>query len=349
MTTLLFFLGVLFLSLANGANDNFKGMATLWGGGVLSYRKALVLANIATLAGGCCAFVLGAGLLATFSGKGIVAADVLKDPQFVASFAMGAALTVICATWLHYPVSTTHSIIGALAGAAFAMPNANPLYGVLVQKAFLPLLLSPLIAVGLTYTLWQVRCLMLARSRAFVESVSVGGGSLGDITDISDRAADTGMKRFENLGHIASGFTVCFARGVNDTPKIASIWILGSTFGLSSFSIFTAIAILMVIGSLLFSFNVAKVMSKEITGMSGSQGFVGNFVTALLVLFASNFGLGVSTTHVSVGSLFGIGLVSGRAHWGKIREIALAWVLTLPIGFTFAVLVVKLIDGLNVL
>ena len=147
MTTVVFFMGVLLLSLANGANDNFKGMATLWGGGILSYRKALILANIATLAGGCAAFVLGAGLLSTFSGKGIVSTEVLQSPQFVASFAIGAALTVICATWLKYPISTTHSILGSLAGAAFALPLANPLYGVLVQKAFLPLLLSPLIAV----------------------------------------------------------------------------------------------------------------------------------------------------------------------------------------------------------
>ncbi len=344
MTTVVFFMGVLLLSLANGANDNFKGMATLWGGGILSYRKALILANIATLAGGCAAFVLGAGLLSTFSGKGIVATEVLQSPQFVASFAIGAALTVICATWFKYPISTTHSILGSLAGAAFALPLANPLYGVLVQNAFLPLLLSPLIAVGLTYVLWQVRCLVVGR---FATATSGEGGAVQTIGTSNGVSNDNGAPSegnfFERSGHIASGFTVCFARGVNDTPKIASIWLLGSTFDLSTFSIFVAIAVLMVIGSLMFSFNVAKVMSKEITGMSESQGFVGNFVTALLVLFASKLGLGVSTTHVSVGSLFGIGLVSGKAHWGKIQEIALAWVLTLPIGFGFAALSVVIL------
>lgn len=344
MTTVVFFMGVLLLSLANGANDNFKGMATLWGGGILSYRKALILANIATLAGGCAAFVLGAGLLSTFSGKGIVATEVLQSPQFVASFAIGAALTVICATWFKYPISTTHSILGSLAGAAFALPLANPLYGVLVQKAFLPLLLSPLIAVGLTFLLWHLRCLV-------VERFAVAGGGDGRSMQAVATSPDGGEQGessfFERSGHIASGFTVCFARGVNDTPKIASIWLLGTTFNLSTFSIFVAIACLMVIGSLMFSFNVAKVMSKEITGMSEQQGFVGNFVTALLVLFASKLGLGVSTTHVSVGSLFGIGLVSGKAHWGKIQEILLSWVLTLPIGFGFAALSVVLLGLFN--
>lgn len=345
LTTVVFFMGVLLLSLANGANDNFKGMATLWGGGILSYRKALILANIATLAGGCAAFVLGAGLLSTFSGKGIVSTEVLQSPQFVASFAIGAALTVICATWLKYPISTTHSILGSLAGAAFALPLANPLYGVLVQKAFLPLLLSPLIALGLTYVLWQIRCLVVGRF-ATATSSEGGSASLQTVGASNDNGTASEGNFFERSGHIASGFTVCFARGVNDTPKIASIWLLGSTFDLSTFSIFVAIAVLMVVGSLMFSFNVAKVMSKEITGMSESQGFVGNFVTALLVLFASKLGLGVSTTHVSVGSLFGIGMVSGKAHWGKIQEILLSWVLTLPIGFGFAALSVTIFEAL---
>lgn len=330
MTVVLFYLGVVLLSLANGANDNFKGMSTLWGGGVLSYRQGLVLANIATLSGGIAAFALGAGLLATFSGKGIVAPEILQNKQFAASFALGAALTVIGATWLRYPVSTTHAIIGSLAGAAFAMPMSDPHYSLLVQKAFLPLLLSPLIAIGLTYVFWQARGMLVGAT------VASGSGKTVGFSDVESEPS-----KYENIGHIASGFVVCFARGVNDTPKIASIWLLGSVFNLSALNIFISIAAMMVIGSLMFSFQVAKVMSKEITGMNGAQGFVGNFVTALLVLFASKFGLGVSTTHVSVGSLFGIGLVSGRAHWGKIREIALAWLLTLPIGFGFAALLVN--------
>ncbi|PIW62127.1 MAG: inorganic phosphate transporter, partial [Candidatus Omnitrophica bacterium CG12_big_fil_rev_8_21_14_0_65_50_5] len=55
-------------------------------------------------------------------------------------------------------------------------------------------------------------------------------------------------------------------------------------------------------------------------------------VTALLVIFASKFGMPVSTTHVSCGSLFGIGLVNGKAHWKIIGGIISAWVLTLPVA-----------------
>jgi PiT family inorganic phosphate transporter len=64
--------------------------------------------------------------------------------------------------------------------------------------------------------------------------------------------------------------------------------------------------------------------------MEPDQGFLANLVTSFLVIFASKWGMPVSTTHVSCGSLFGIGAVNGGAQWGVIRNILLAWVLTLP-------------------
>lgn len=326
----LFFIGIMLLSLANGANDNFKGMATLWGSGVLSYKQALVAANIATLIGGACAVVLGASLLRVFSGKGIVAPEVLADPVFITAFALGAAFTVIGATILRYPVSTTHSIIGALAGAAFALPGAEPLYGVLAQKTVLPLIVSPFLAAGLTWSVWQIRGLLMPYMLGFAVS---GGGMSGFSPGVDSGQDAPETSKVRDYMHIASGMTVCFARGVNDTPKIASIFLLGSVFDIENSLVFLGIATLMVVGSLIFSFQVATVMSKEITSMNGSEGFTGNIVTAVLVLFASHAGLGVSTTHVSVGSLFGIGALNGTGRVDKIRDIILAWILTLPIGF----------------
>jgi PiT family inorganic phosphate transporter len=64
--------------------------------------------------------------------------------------------------------------------------------------------------------------------------------------------------------------------------------------------------------------------------MEPDQGLWANLVTSFLVIFASKWGMPVSTTHVSCGALFGIGLANGQAHWIVIRTILLAWVLTLP-------------------
>ena len=73
-------------------------------------------------------------------------------------------------------------------------------------------------------------------------------------------------------------------------------------------------------------------MSHRVTEMNAGQGFAANFVTAGLVIGASWLGMPVSTTHVSCGSLFGIGAVTGRGHWGVIGQIVGAWVITLPVA-----------------
>lgn len=71
-------------------------------------------------------------------------------------------------------------------------------------------------------------------------------------------------------------------------------------------------------------------MSNRITAMNHGQGFSANLATAILVVLASLSGLPVSTTHVSVGSLFGIGLTTGRANIRTVSAIVLSWVITLP-------------------
>jgi PiT family inorganic phosphate transporter len=86
----------------------------------------------------------------------------------------------------------------------------------------------------------------------------------------------------------------------------------------------------MAIGGLVNARKVAETMSRKITTMNHGQGFTANLTTAILVVLASLYGLPVSTTHVSVGSLFGIGLTTGNANPRIMSAIALSWVVTLP-------------------
>lgn len=90
------------------------------------------------------------------------------------------------------------------------------------------------------------------------------------------------------------------------------------------------IAVTMVIGGVLNARKVAETMSHKITSISHGQGLSANPTTALLVIFASKDGLPVSTTHVSVGALFGIGLCTKNANVRMIFSILLSWLLTLP-------------------
>jgi inorganic phosphate transporter, PiT family len=64
--------------------------------------------------------------------------------------------------------------------------------------------------------------------------------------------------------------------------------------------------------------------------MNAGQGCVANVSTAALVIAGSVLGLPLSTTHVSVGSMLGIGMTTGRARWRTVVPVLLAWVITVP-------------------
>src|SRR5437899_885527 len=152
----LLFLATCFLSYSNGANDNFKGVATLFGSKTTNYKKAIWWATTTTFAGSVCSIFLAQSLVAKFSGKGLVPNALVTSPEFLLAVAVGAGLTVILATITGFPVSTTHGLTGALVGSGLISVGSQVNFSALGKSFFLPLLLSPVIAVFLgvvTYVL----------------------------------------------------------------------------------------------------------------------------------------------------------------------------------------------------
>lgn len=354
--SLLLVAAVLLVAFANGANDNFKGVATLYGSRALSYRTALSWATISTLAGSLSALLLAGGLVERFTGKGLVAKALTMDPSFLLGAALGAGLTVVLATRFGLPVSTTHALTGGLLGAAVVLAGpAKVAYGTLGATFVVPLLLSPLLSLLLAATLyppfrWARRRLHLTEETCVcvgsVEQVAahVAGASVplaSAITVVVDtagqcarryhgRVAGISAEALLNRAHVLTGGAVGFARGLNDTPKIVALLLGAQVLGASAGLWLTALVI--AAGGLLGARRVAETVSFEITPMNHGQGFVANLVTAALVTFASPFGFPVSTTHVSCGALFGIGVATGEARWKTIAEILAAWITTLPLA-----------------
>ena len=351
---LLIAIATFFVSYANGANDNFKGVATLYGGKVLDYKKALILATIATFAGSIVSFLLATKLLVLFSGKGLVTASILKNPPFLVSVALAAAATVMLATLLRFPISTTHSLVGGLLGSGIASGGLTT-FAALGKSFFLPLLTGPVVSIGVT----MVAYLILHRVRAIsgIESsyclcvgerqdVLIGAPGLLTIRSTGIRITvdeekncrmmysgnflGLNAQRVMEFFHMISGGAVSFARGLNDTPKIAAL-LLAVSFLPDKIGLLL-VAIFMAVGGTIHSRGIARRMSFDITEMNPGQAFTGNFVTALLVILASVFGFPLSTTHVSCGALFGIGIVNGTANKNAILQILLAWVITLPVA-----------------
>lgn len=312
----LILVAVCFLSYSNGANDNFKGVATLYGSGTATYGRALAWATATTFAGAMVAILHAGGLVKAFSGKGLVPDALIATAAFKIAVGLAAATTVLLATRFGFPVSTTHALTGALVGAGWMAAGDQVNLAQLGSAFAAPLLASPVVSLLLTIAVF------------FVVDKLRGGGK-------EPRAL------IDPLHYLAAGL-VSFARGFNDAPKIAALTVGASTMDLGLTVFLVAIA--MAIGGFLHAGRVARTMSTDITGMSPLEGFTANAITGLVVLAASPLGLPVSTTHVACGALFGIGAVTGQARLKVILSILTAWVTTLPVAALLGILYYLLVS-----
>lgn len=334
------------LAFANGANDTFKGFATVWGSRTLTYKRALGIATAAALAGAAVSILMANGLAHRFSGKGLVPDAVAGDPAFMLAAGAGAAAAVLSATRLGFPVSTTHALIGGLLGAALGVGGAIDLTA-LGGVFLVPLLASPLVSAALGFCAHALlsrrprerACVCIAATPASAgPDAALARSSLVIASDRECNAlashARLSVATALDRVHVASAATVCFARSVNDTPKLAALLIAANAFEPRAAAV--AIAALMGLGGIVFGRRVAETMSRRIAQIDPERGLAANVVTAGLVLCTSNLGLPVSTTHVSVGSIAGASLAARTLNWATLRGVLLSWLATLPAAAAFA-------------
>lgn len=351
MTFLLLAVITLLLAAANGANDNIKGAATLVGSGVMGYRAAISLATVATAAGGVVSIFLANGLLLAFSGKGTVPQEVTASLPFLLSVATGAAMTIWFATWIGMPISTTHALLGGLFGAGLAAVPQQVDTMMALRAMLLPLLILPLVALVLALVLVPgMRRMRAAAARSdpcvcsepdlVMDAAGIVAGRMAiTLADSSALACQPAAGRsivalpawlWLDRSHLVSAAAVSFARGLNDTPKIAALMFATGGMGVAAASM--AVVVAMALGGLLAARRVSETLAFGVTRMDAGEGLGGNMVTAALVIGASRFGLPVSTTHVSTGALFGIAVGNGSGRAGVIGNIVLAWCVTLPVA-----------------
>jgi PiT family inorganic phosphate transporter len=295
------------VAFTNGANANFKGVASLYGSSTTSMRTAMIWGTLTTMAGSMVALFLAQGLFSKFSGKGLVSDELLESPLFTSAVASGAAITSFLATRFGFPVSTTHALVGGLLGAGL-MGGGHVEIVALGKNFFYPLVLSPFLAVfvgGALYWLMR-KFYLIPKSRSTTLDIA----------------------------HFTSAGIASFARGLNDTPKMAALLLILPGFTVTYSLMF--VALLIAFGAVVDSKNVAETLGKKVTSLTPSEGFAANIATAVLVTTASIHGLPASTTHVSVGSLLGVGVVTKQAKWRKVIEILVAWMTTVPCGAVFA-------------
>ncbi|MBJ19424.1 MAG: inorganic phosphate transporter [bacterium] len=340
------------LAFANGANDNIKGVATIYGAAQLGYRRALALATVSQILGSLASVVLASALVRAFSGKGLVPPEFLSV-ELLAAVAMGAAITVALATRAGLPISTTHAIVGSLLGGGAVAAGSALNLGALGAAFVLPLAVGPLLAIVLAAALARgghavgsmlglapgdCICIEPGWTANAEGNAAVASRTLRlEIAEASEckahgeaRLVGLEVERALRTGHVLSATTVGFARGLNDTPKILGLMVGASA--LDPFLGALVVAGAMSLGGVLAARRVADTLALRITPMSNGQGLAANLATSLLVIGASRFGLPVSTTHVSTGGIFGIGAAAGTLQRRATGEILGAWLGTLPVA-----------------
>ncbi len=359
MTTWVLVLAAL-LAFANGANDNSKGVATLVGYGAASPRAALAWAAGTTALGAWAGALFGTHLLSAFRAGFVGGGDGLGATFYAAALA-GACAWVFFATWASLPVSTTHAILGGLVGAGLLEVGASTIgWSWLIEKTALPLLLSPLVALTFVFLAGpplarlvrrsQPRCLCAlatleptlaphaAHAAHAAHATTAASGRLSLVTGEvavcalhSPAAMATGTD-VATAVHWGTSGMVGFARGWNDTPKIAALALVALPASSGRNGAFLLVASAMALGGLLAGRRVLATLAEKITPLPLGESLAASGASALLVGLASWRGLPVSTTHVTTGGIVGAGLAhsAGTVRWGVVREIAFSWIVTLP-------------------
>ncbi|MBI2570351.1 MAG: inorganic phosphate transporter [Candidatus Schekmanbacteria bacterium] len=347
------------LAYANGANDVSKGIATLVGSGVASYRHAMLWGAVWTGVGGWLGAIFAKGMLTTF-GAGLRGPGVA--PTLAGSLAalVGATGWVLVATRTGLPVSTTHAIVGSLGGVAVLAYGAGGMqWSTFGGKILLPLLMSPLLALAFTGLALRAGGPRTSGSNAAADclcaevagvavaeagapgvaaavllpgapELRVARGSVGSCATEHPQA----LRLTLGHAHWATSGATSLARGMNDAPKIVALALAASALGAgvtaSTALLFALVTAGMVAGSVLAGRRVTRVLAERVTPMDNREGFAANLVTAALVITGAVHGLPMSTTHVAAGGIFGAGAARGTLDTRTLRDIVLAWVVTLP-------------------
>jgi PiT family inorganic phosphate transporter len=352
---------ILFLAYSNGANDNFKGVATLYSSNVTNYKKALIFGTVFTFLGSLAAIFIASVLVDKFAGKGLLPIAELDSMNYVFAIASGAAITIFLATKLGMPVSTTHALLGGILGVGIISLGTSFDFLKLSNLFLLPLILSPLVAALLSIFLYSFFTFLRKKMKISKETCICVGKEFIPVAALkTESSCDCNLEytasvntvkiasnnecievyrgRFIgfdinqviSITHFLSAGWLSFARGLNDTPKI-----VGLIIGLELLQVelsMTLVALTMACGALLSARKVALTMAKKITKMNQGQGMTANIITSSLVTLASVFGMPVSTTHVSVGAIYGMGMTTKENNTKMLKKILLSWVLTLPLA-----------------
>jgi len=400
----------LYMTWGIGANDVANAMGTSVGSGAITVKQAIVIAAIFEFAG---AFIAGGSVTKTIR-KGIIDPSAITGTPELLVYGMLAAL-LAAAIWLMiastrgWPVSTTHSIVGAIVGFAVAGIGMDAVNWAKIGQIVASWLVSPLLGGVIALVLMlSIRKLILNADNPFAQAKKWGPFYVflvgfivslvtmfkglkhlklefsmtesiiaaivfGVLCAIVGRMMINKVKVDETADrefHYASVekafvpmmiFTACamaFAHGSNDVangigPLAAVVAIVdsgGEVGQKADLPIWILIlgGVGIVVGLATMGWKVMATIGTKITELTPTRGYCATLAAATTVVVASKTGLPVSTTHIAVGAVMGVGLARGLGALDLrvIGNIVVSWVVTLPAGGILAAIFFFIFKGI---
>ena len=400
----------LYMTWGIGANDVANAMGTSVGSGAITVKQAILIAAVFEFAG---AFIAGGNVTSTIR-KGIVDPSGIADQPEILVFGMlaallAAAIWLMIASWRGWPVSTTHSIVGALVGFAIAGIGTDAVHwgkiGVIVASWVISPALGGLIAYMLMMSIrkfilntenpfdsarkWgpayvfllgfvislvtlfkglkhlklelSVPMSFLAATVFGLIVAFIGWRLMRKIKLDPEADRDYHFASVEKLFAPMMIFSACsmaFAHGSNDVangigPLAAVASVIGSGGEIAQKSELPMWILILggggiVIGLATLGYRVMATIGTKISELTPTRGFSAELAAAATVVLASRTGLPVSTTHILVGAVIGVGLARGMGaiDLRMIGKIVISWIVTLPAGGILAALIFFTLKGM---
>lgn len=296
----------------NGFHDAANSIATIVTTGVLTPRQAVLWAAFFNLI----AFLVFNLMVANTIGKGLIDTTIV-DAKLIFSALIGAIFWDLVTWYYGLPSSSTHALVGGLAGAALAKSGVTVLIPLGFIKIGIGIFLSPAVGILLGFMLTFFFALLLKY--------------------YSQNTINRVFKGFQ----LVSSALVSLTHGGNDAQKtmgviaallFSSSW-LGDKFYVP-FWVIISCQLVISLGTLVGGWRIVHTMGTRITTLNPMLGCAAETGAAIMIFSATSYGIPVSTTHTVTGAIAGVGLHNGikETHWRVLNGIFLSWILTIPLS-----------------
>jgi PiT family inorganic phosphate transporter len=308
----------------NGFHDTANAIATCISTRALSVKSAIIMAAALNFAG-----AMISTKVATTIGKGIVDGSNITQTVVLAGI-IGAIVWDLITWYYGLPSSSSHAIIGGIAGAVIAHAGVSALKWAGLKKIVLSLIFSPILGTVVGFIF------MIILYRIFRNS-----------------SPSVLNKYFRRL-QVASAALMAFSHGTADAQKSMGVITMAlvsygtiKTFEVP-WEVMVACATVMALGTAAGGWRIIKTVGRDFVKLQPVHGFCVETASAGVILGASAFGMPTSTTHVITSTILGVGLSKrlNAVNWNVAKRILIAWVLTIPASGLMAYLTYQVMNPL---